>query len=114
MSERPTTFEDMIDRQYQTARDLMVNRHKKYGAGNIARHGLVGVAVRLGDKLARMDEAVLRPNADIFEDESLRDTLTDILNYAAIGLCWLDGDWTKTSCPPLAVEMPFIPAGTGG
>ncbi len=97
------TFEDMIDARYADARDVMIERHKKYGPNNIGRSGLFGVVVRLGDKFARLENGVLHGNIEDADtsDETVRDTLIDLLNYAAIGLCVLDGEWTRETCPPL-------------
>lgn len=66
----------------------MKERHAKYGPGNIAEHGMVGIKVRLGDKYARLTAGGLD-----YEDESLRDTFLDLIGYAVIGIMWLDKTW---------------------
>lgn len=68
--------------------EVMMDRQRKYGPGNIARHGVTGVLVRLDDKLSRLSHT----SAD-FEDERLKDAWIDIANYAIIALLWLDGKW---------------------
>lgn len=68
--------------------EVMADRQLKYGPGNIARHGVQGVLVRLDDKLSRLSHT----SAD-FEDERLKDAWIDIANYAIIALLWLDGKW---------------------
>jgi hypothetical protein len=52
---------------------------------------LNGLRVRLWDKMARVNNLV--DSGAEPENESLRDSFIDILNYAAIGLLVLDGDW---------------------
>lgn len=69
-------------------REMMTSRHRKYGAGNIARHGLAGIRVRLDDKLARLEAG-----NDDHPDESVYDTALDIVGYGLIYLMWLDGTW---------------------
>lgn len=78
-------------------RQMMLDRHRKYGAGNIAKHGLKGLEVRLGDKLARIEAG----NLD-HADESFRDTWRDIVGYGLIGLLWIDGRWPRTPTAPAA------------
>ncbi len=95
------TFEEMMEGYSQEALVLMVSRHKKYGAGNIGRHGLLGVTVRLHDKIERLNNMVIDGNGGDSADESIRDTLLDIANYGLIGLACLDGKWTRNYCPPL-------------
>ena len=98
------TFEAMIDEQYAVARRIMVDRQRKYGPHNVTRHGLLGIAVRLADKLARLDRAVIEGRGGDAADESVADTLYDVANYAIIGRCLMNGDWSAAGCPPLAEE----------
>lgn len=50
--------------------------------------GLSSLAIRLSDKLNRFKSLVKNPNLDPL-DESLQDTLTDLANYAIMGLVFL-------------------------
>ena len=64
---------------------LFQERHAKYGAGNIAAMGLMGVLSRLVyDKCARLQRYMQNPEE--FDDETLEDTLLDVAGYAAIAL----------------------------
>ena len=81
-------FELDLDDLLKEVRDLMADRHRKYGPGNISKRGIPGVLVRLDDKLARLDNS----DAD-FTDESYRDAWMDVVGYGLIALMWLDGDW---------------------
>jgi hypothetical protein len=73
------------------ALDLLVKKQNDYGPKNImnAPGGpMVGLAVRLHDKVARLANIIgndVNPNF-----ESLRDTMLDIANYGLIGVMVLD------------------------
>ena len=69
-------------------RIMMEERHRKYGPGNIAKHGPVGILVRMDDKFARLEAG-----QGNFDDETVENTLDDIIGYALIWKLWLSGDW---------------------
>lgn len=74
--------------------ELLLQKHRDYGPENIARAPggpLMGLAVRLHDKVARL--AHLLENGATPENESLADTFLDITNYGAIGQMVLGGTW---------------------
>lgn len=86
-------LEDYIAREMQKAFTIFKERQAKYGSGNIARRGPVGVLVRLDDKLARLDRVFMEGAADAAADESVEDTCLDIANYALILLACHAGAW---------------------
>lgn len=64
----------------------LVRKQRDYGHQNIARFGLLGLAVRCHDKIARLENLVtkgLKPG-----NESMKDNLLDVAGYAAIGIMW--------------------------
>lgn len=63
--------------------EIFKERQRKYGCTNIAKRGPVGVLVRLDDKLARLDNAIMR-GAPETADETVQDTCFDIANYSFI------------------------------
>ena len=67
---------------------MMLDRHRKYGPGNIAKHGPVGILVRMDDKFARLEAG-----QGNFDDETVENTLDDIIGYALIWKLWLRGHW---------------------
>lgn len=76
--------------------DVFLDRHEKYGPGNIARSPggpLNGLRVRLHDKLARINNYVDNDVQADFADDALRDAFIDIAGYALIGLLVQDGHW---------------------
>lgn len=79
---------------YDEAHNLLLRKHQDYGPKNIALSPggpLNGLRVRLWDKQARLNN-LIESGVDP-ENESLRDTLLDMANYAIIGLMVLGGDW---------------------
>lgn len=71
--------------------DLVLERHRKYGPYNIAHSPggpLNGIAVRLYDKVSR-----LANTAENFDDESVEDTIRDIVGYGLIALLVQNGQW---------------------
>ena len=57
---------------------------------NLSRHGLKGIVVRLGDKYERIDNLVWNDRKAAVDDESVGDTLIDIINYCFLALIFLD------------------------
>jgi hypothetical protein len=89
-----TPFEKGLGEVLSEVRELMCDRHTKYGPGNISKRGIPGVLVRLDDKLARID------NGDMdFADESYRDAWLDVVGYGLIALMCLDGNWPGVAKP---------------
>ena len=67
---------------------LFLKKNKDYGDA-FATYGTVGIIVRLGDKISRLS-SVTRNGINLVDSESLRDTLIDIHNYAAMGIMLID------------------------
>ena len=70
------------------ARMLFVNKNKDYGDA-FATYGPVGVLVRIGDKIQRL-QSITKNGIALVEDEKLRDTLIDLHNYAAMAVMLMD------------------------
>jgi len=66
------------------ASDLLVDKHRDYGQGNIMAFGELGLLVRANDKLERLKNLTMRQQNPT--QESIEDSWTDLLNYAAIAL----------------------------
>ena len=78
------------------AADLLIRKHHDYGPANIARSPggpLNGLRVRIWDKVARINNLI--DSGAEPENESLRDSWVDLLNYAAIALLVIDGKWPE-------------------
>lgn len=71
---------------------LALFRRKNADYGNAYMHyGAVGVIVRMGDKIKRLSSITSR-EVRLVDDETLRDTLLDLHNYAAMAIALLDQD----------------------
>lgn len=82
---------------FQAAENLLLLKHQAYGPKNISQAPggpMNGLRVRMHDKMARLNHLLENPDADM-NDESLRDTLIDLMNYCAIAMMVLEGKWPK-------------------
>jgi hypothetical protein len=68
--------------------NLFCKKNQDYG-DSFATYGTVGVIVRLGDKIQRL-LSVSEKGVTMVNTESLRDTLVDLHNYAAMGVMLMD------------------------
>ena len=67
---------------------LFKKKNKAYGAA-FANYGPVGVIVRLGDKINRLSN-INTTNITLVKTETVRDTLIDLHNYAAMAIMLMD------------------------
>lgn len=84
------TVRDLLDE----AGDLLLRKQMDYGPTNISRAPggpLNGLRVRMHDKIARINN-LLDKGVDP-QNESLRDSFIDLLNYSAIAIMVLEGTW---------------------
>jgi hypothetical protein len=68
--------------------NLFKKKNTDYGDA-FATYGPVGVIVRMGDKIQRL-VSVNNKGVSFVDDESLRDTLIDLHNYAAMAVMLID------------------------
>jgi hypothetical protein len=73
---------------HEEALELFKKKNSDYG-DSFAEYGVVGVLVRLGDKMKRVQN-ISTKGIELVDTESLRDTLIDLHNYAAMALMLLD------------------------
>ena len=64
--------------------ELFVKKNTDYG-DSFATYGPIGVIVRIGDKISRLT-SLSKNSIQLVDDESVRDTLIDLHNYAAMAL----------------------------
>lgn len=79
---------NQLDKVQSEARDLFVKKNKDYG-DSFSDYGVVGVLVRLGDKIKRLQN-ITKNGVYMVEDESIRDTLIDLHNYSAMAVMLMD------------------------
>lgn len=83
----PQRLEQLLAVQ-QEAASLFERKHRDYG-DSFADHGPVGVLIRIHDKLNRI-RTIERNKVTMVDTESARDTLIDLVNYAAMAVLLLD------------------------
>ena len=83
----PDRVAQMIQVQ-QTALELFKKKNADYGDA-FSKFGIIGVLVRIEDKIMRAF-SITRNGINLVDNESLRDTLLDLHNYAAMALMLLD------------------------
>jgi hypothetical protein len=84
--------------------DLGARKNHDYGAAGdaIEMAGVSGVVVRMLDKQLRLMSLTKPGHEAAVKDESLRDTLMDMINYATYAVSLLDGTWGRdTRVTPL-------------
>jgi len=73
--------------------DLFIKKNTDYGDA-FANYGPIGVIVRMGDKIQRLI-SVTNSGVNLINTESLRDTLIDLHNYAAMAIMLIDENKSK-------------------
>lgn len=69
---------------------VLVKKQKDYGTDNINRFGRLGLLVRIHDKIARLENLIVKGVGP--ENESLFDNYMDVVNYCAIGMM-VEQEW---------------------
>jgi len=82
-------FKAVQDKAYE----LFNKKNTDYGDA-FADYGVVGVLVRMGDKIRRYT-SVSSKGVSLINDESLRDTLIDMHNYSAMAIMLMDEETIK-------------------
>ena len=67
---------------------LFEKKNKDYGDA-FAKYGTIGVLIRMEDKLQR-SISISNSGINLVNSESMRDTLLDLHNYAAMALMLMD------------------------
>ena len=70
------------------ALDLFTKKNIDYGDA-FAKFGVIGVLMRIEDKIQR-SLSITKNGVNLINDESMRDTLLDLHNYAAMALMLID------------------------
>lgn len=81
------------------AAQLFDKKNKDYGDA-FANYGPIGVIVRMGDKISRLNN-VTKNGIVMVNSESIRDTLIDLHNYAAMAVMLLDEKSLQIDIPQI-------------
>lgn len=87
MSKENIRVEQMLKIQHE-ALQLFKRKNKDYG-DSFAKYGIIGVLIRMEDKLQRA-LSITTNGINLVENEGIRDTLIDLHNYSAMSLMLLD------------------------
>ena len=79
---------EQMEEVQKEALELFIKKNKDYGDA-FATYGPVGVIVRMGDKIQRL-LSVSKYGVTMINSESVRDTLIDLHNYAAMAIMLID------------------------
>ena len=82
--------ENQMHKVQKEAFELFCKKNADYGDA-FATYGPIGVLVRLGDKIQRL-QSITKTNITLVESESIRDTLIDLHNYSAMAIMLMDED----------------------
>ena len=77
--------------------ELFRKKNQDYGDA-FANYGPIGILVRMGDKISRLQSITTR-GISLINTESLRDTLIDLHNYSAMAIMLMDEEDDSTFIP---------------
>jgi hypothetical protein len=79
---------DQFKNIQQEGLELFIKKNTDYGDA-FATYGPVGVLVRMGDKISRL-QSISKSGITLINDERMRDTLIDLHNYSAMAIMLID------------------------
>ena len=79
---------DQMKEVQRTALELFAKKNADYGDA-FAKFGVIGVLMRIEDKIQRA-LSITKSGVVLVDSESIRDTMLDLHNYAAMALMLLD------------------------
>lgn len=80
-----------LEKIQMECKEIFKKKNKDYGDA-FAQHGTVGVLVRISDKMSRFTNISKKSLEISVSDETLKDTLMDLHNYAAMALMCMDDE----------------------
>lgn len=71
--------------------NTVISKQRDYGHKNISKFGITGLVIRVHDKVARVENLMKKENyVNAVLDETMLDTLMDIIGYSIIAYMWLN------------------------
>ena len=87
--------------------ELFKKKNQDYGDA-FANYGVIGVLVRMGDKISRL-QSITNKQVSLINTESIRDTLIDLHNYSAMAIMLLDeSNQTKENIHSCLIEPKLL------
>jgi len=93
---------EQMENVQEKALDMFKKKNVDYG-DSFAKFGVIGVLMRIEDKIQRAI-SVTKNGVNMVDDESIRDTLMDLHNYAAMGVMLLDENPQNASLQTLNIR----------
>lgn len=78
-----------LEKIQDECKEIFVKKNNDYGDA-FAQHGTIGVLVRISDKMARFTNISKKGLEINVSDETLKDTLMDLHNYAAMAIMCME------------------------
>ena len=88
MEEKNVNRIEQMQKVQKEGLQLFEKKNKDYGDA-FAKYGTIGVLIRMEDKLQR-SISISNSGINLVNSESMRDTLLDLHNYAAMALMLMD------------------------
>jgi len=82
---------EILSSIFKECQDLSAYKNKRYGDEPLKLFGLKGIVTRLSDKFFRLKNLSMNEGEDA-DDESIEDTLKDMINYCGYGIMLIRGD----------------------
>jgi hypothetical protein len=83
-----------LEKIQMEGKELFIKKNTDYG-DSFADYGPIGVLVRLGDKIKRL-QSINKNGITLVSDEKMRDTLIDLHNYSAMAIMLIDEEEKTT------------------
>jgi len=77
------------DKIHAECKDISIRKNKNYGTSGLVKFGLKGMIIRMSDKMDRLIKLGYENEKDLNE-ESVRDTLKDLINYTTYCVMFVD------------------------
>ena len=90
-SSRQNKRVEQMKQVQSTALEIFTRKNTDYGDA-FAEFGVIGVLMRIEDKIKR-SLSITKNGVHLVNDESIRDTMLDLHNYAAMALMLLDEEY---------------------
>jgi hypothetical protein len=84
-------YQMLPDESISEAHKISIVKHHDYGSDNILMFRVKGIVVRLSDKTSRLIN-LLKNNREA-QNESIKDTLLDMMNYSTYAIMLLKNAW---------------------
>ena len=84
---------EQLEKIQKECKEIFEKKNKDYGDA-FAQHGTVGVLVRISDKMSRFTNISKKGLNISVSDETLKDTLMDLHNYAAMALMCMEDNYS--------------------